>query len=138
MSPEEPVTPTRLAAELELIGHEFQADFFAGVVERFPGNLEALGELALHLTQLGRVEEGLEIDERLVRALPDDPLVRYNLACSLCLNGRTLEALDTLEEAAQLGYDDAAHMLLDDDLAALRKDQRFQRLAHRIANGTVE
>ena len=64
-------------------------------------------------------------------------MVRYNLACSLCLNGRLLEALDTLEEAAQLGYDDAAHMLLDEDLAALRKEQRFQRLAHRIANGTV-
>jgi len=130
-------TPSRLAGELERIGLEFQADFFAGVVERFPENLEALGELALHLTLLGRVEEGLAIDERLVRAAPEDPMVRYNLACSLCLNGRLLEALDTLEEAAQLGYDDAAHMLLDEDLAALRKEQRFQRLAHRIANGTV-
>lgn len=137
MNHEDTTTPPRLAAELKVIGTEFQADFYAGVVERFPDNLEALGELAMNLTLLGRVDEGLEIDERLVKALPDDPMVRYNLACSLCLNGRPLEALDTLEEAAQLGYDDAAHMLLDEDLAALRKDQRFQRLAHRIANGTV-
>ena len=124
----------RLAAELKRIGIEFSADFFAGVVERYPQNLDALGELALNLTQLGRYEEGLDVDERLVRAMPEDPLVRYNLACSLCLNGSGLEALDALEAAAELGYDDAAHMLLDEDLKVLRKEQRFQRLAHRIAN----
>ena len=122
-----------LGAELERLGIEFLADFFGGIVARHPGNLEALSELAQAFTLLGRHEEGLAVDEQLVRALPDSPIVRYNLACSLCLVGRGLEALDALERAVSLGYADVEHLLLDQDLASLHKEVRFQRVLKRLS-----
>ena len=121
-----------LAARLDRLGLEFQASFLGAEVQRHPENLEALADLAHALTRLGRHAEGLEADERLTRAMPDNPLVQYNLACSLCLSGRFLEALDTLELAASLGYDDPGHMAEDEDLAALRAEPRFERLLRRL------
>lgn len=122
-----------LGAELEQLGLEFYAEFWGGLVRRHPENLEALSELAQVYTMLGRHEEGLAIDERLVRALPDSHLVRYNLACSLALVGRSLEALDALERAVALGYDDLDHMLIDEDLMGLHSEVRFQRLVKRLS-----
>ncbi len=121
-----------LSAELHSLGLEFLADFFKGVVDRQPDNLEALSELAQVLTTLGRHAEGLVIDESLARAIPDSPIVRYNLACSLCLTGRALEALDELERAVFLGYNDHKHLLADEDLACLRKELRFKRIVERL------
>lgn len=121
-----------LGAELHTLGLGFLAEFFQGVVQRHPDNLEALSELAQVLTSLGRHAEGLLIDERLVRALPDSAIVRYNFACSLALTGRPLEALDALERAISLGYDDPEHLVADEDLVGLRKELRFQRLVKRL------
>jgi Flp pilus assembly protein TadD len=122
-----------LGAELERLGLEFLADFYGGLVGRHPENLEALSELAQVFTTLGRHTEGLAIDEELARALPESPIVRYNLACSLCLVGRSLEALDALERAVSLGYDDAEHLTLDEDLLALHKEVRFKRLLKKLS-----
>jgi len=122
-----------LSADLEQLGLEFFAEFYGGLVRRHPGNLEALSELAQVFTMLGRNNEGLAIDEQLVRALPESPLVRYNLACSLSLVGRSLEALDALERSIALGYDDIEHMLVDEDLLSLHKEVRFQRLLKRLS-----
>ncbi len=84
-----------LSSRLERLSLEFQAAFLGAESRRHPENLEALSELAHVLTRLGRYAEGLEADERLARAMPENALVQYNLACSLCLSGRHLEALDT-------------------------------------------
>jgi len=121
-----------LGAEFHSLGLEFLVDFLQGVVSRHPDNLATLSELAQLLTELGRHEEGLVVDERLVRALPESSIVRYNLACSLALMGRPLEALDALERATSLGYDDPEHLVADEDLVCLRKELRFQRLVKRL------
>ncbi len=125
-------TDQALSARLERLGLEFQAAFLGAETRRHPENLEALGELAHVLTRLGRHGEGLDADERLARALPDNPVVHYNHACSLCLSGRALEALDSLELAVSLGYDDPEHMAADEDLTALRNEPRFERLLRRL------
>jgi len=121
-----------MARRLDRLGLEFQADFLAALTRRHPGNLEALSELGHVLTRLGRFAEGLEADQRLARILPEDPLVQYNLACSQCLMDRHLEALDSLELAIELGYDDPGHMATDEDLTALRGQERFERLLRRL------
>ena len=118
--------------QLDRLGQEFLADFYGRQVERHPDDVDALVELGNLLTQLGRLEEGLAVDERLVALAPDDPNVRYNLACSLALLGRTELALSALEHALELGYDDAAHMIADADLASLRAEARFRRLVQRL------
>jgi len=124
----------RLRERLETVGQEFLARILRQETEIHPENLEALAGLAHCLTALGRLEEGLRVDQRLVALAPDDPNVHYNLACSLALLGRKGEALDALEAAAALGYDDGEHLLGDSDLAALRDEPRFRALARRLAS----
>jgi adenylate cyclase len=124
----------RLRERLEHVGQEFLARILRSETEIHPANLEALAGLAHCLTALGRLEEGLVVDRRLVALSPDDPNAHYNLACSLALLGHKLEALDALEAAAALGYDDGEHLLGDEDLAALRDEPRFKALARKLAS----
>ena len=112
-------------SRLEESGLEFLVSFLEVESRRHPQNLEALAELGHALTRLGRIREGLEVDRRLVRLAPENSTVHYNLACSLCLLDRPVEALDALERSVELGYDDAGHLLDDQDLQILREDPRF-------------
>ena len=80
------------------------------------------------LTRLGRNTEGLDLDRQLVQACPDDPIAHYNLACSLALLGRVRPALDALDEAIRLGFDDPDHLESDGDLESLRSEPRFRAM----------
>jgi tetratricopeptide (TPR) repeat protein len=122
----------RARTRLARTGLEFLAELLGTEVRRHPDNLEALAELGHALTRLGRVAEGLEVDRRLVRLAPGNSTVHYNLACSLALLERPEESLDALERAIELGYDDAEHLLADDDLAVLRDEERFRSLVQRL------
>jgi tetratricopeptide (TPR) repeat protein len=117
--------------KIDRIGDEFMANALRHEVER-RDNIPAMFELGTVLTRLQRFEEGLEIDRRLVRIQPEQPVLRYNLACSLALLDCADEAIEELAKAIDLGYDDAEHMLQDSDLASLRRDSRFQELVDRI------
>jgi Flp pilus assembly protein TadD len=121
-----------LQERLDRIGLEFLAEILGKATARHPDQLEPLAELATTLTRLGRLEEGLAVDERLVRLVPDDPTVHYNLACSLALLGRKQIALDALERALGLGYSDGAHLTVDPDLDGLRDEPRFRALVERL------
>ena len=129
----ESIHPSPLLREqLGQIGQEFLVDFYQVVTDRQPENLEALAELAQAHTRLGQWERGLELDRRLVRMLPEDPTIRYNLSCSLALTDRTLEALEALEEAIALGYDDVDYLLSDPDMDPLKDEPRFVELVRRL------
>jgi tetratricopeptide (TPR) repeat protein len=132
-----PLAP-RALERLEQFGQEFLADFFSREAARHPDNLEALAELAHVLTRLGRLEEGLAVDEQLARLAPENPTVHYNLACSLALLGEPGRALEELERAVTLGYDDLPHLLDDPDLVTLRAEPRFRELVTRLGkSGTT-
>lgn len=119
-------------ARLERAGHEFLAEILGVETERNPANIGALADLGHALTRLGRCEEGLAVDEKLVRLDPENPVVHYNLACSLALLERTQDAVRSLERAVELGYLDVDHLLADDDLAPLRGLKTFQSLVRRL------
>jgi tetratricopeptide (TPR) repeat protein len=119
-------------ARLERLGLEFQADFLGRACARRPGNFEALSDLASILTRLGRVEEGLAADQELVRLAPKEPVVHYNLACSLALLDRVDAALDALERAIALGYRDLDHLEEDGDLERVRASPRYRSLLVRL------
>lgn len=127
--------PAELEDRLDQLGQEFLVEFLGRALSRRPDNLPVLSELATLLTRLGRLEEGLAADQRLVQLAPGDPTVHYNLACSLALLARTDAALAALEQAVSLGYRDWEHLLGDEDLARLRPDPRFQELAARLRAG---
>lgn len=112
----------------EKIGEEFLASIYRAATVRHPEDIGVLSELGHVYTRLGRYQDGLEVDHKLVAFAPEDPTIRYNLACSLALLGRKDEALETLEIAIQLGYSDFEFMVADEDLSDLRDDPRFQSL----------
>ena len=117
---------TEVRERLRGEGNEFLREILSRETASHPDNLAALAELAHVLTRMGRFEEGLATDERLAQMAPGDPTVQYNLACSFSLVGRTDAALEALERAVELGYDDPDHLQADEDLHPLREDTRFQ------------
>lgn len=121
-----------LEERLEQLRLEFLAAFLGQATRRHPDNFEALVELATVLTRLGRFQEGLEADQRLVELAPEDPTVHYNLACSLALLGRVEASFAALERAIELGYEDGDQLAHDADLENLRALPRFQVLVERL------
>ena len=107
-------------------------EFLEAELKRHPENVDALAELGQVYTRLGHWEEGLTVDRQLVRLVPESPTVHYNLACSQALLGQAEEAIDSLERAVSLGYDDVGYMQDDEDLASLRLEERFRALIERI------
>ena len=97
-----------------------------------PEDLGTLSWLGHAYTRLGRIEEGLAIDLRLTALRPEDPVARYNLACSYALLRRLDEAFESLDAAVDLGYRDPAHLSEDPDLDPLRSDPRFTEIVARL------
>ena len=107
---------------------DFEMDFFGGVLRRDPSYVDALRVMGDVLTRRGYYARGLRVDQRLVKLRPEDPLVRYNLACSYSLLGYVDAAIKELHRAIALGYKDYAHMKNDADLENVRNDPRYRRL----------
>ncbi|MCK6446960.1 MAG: hypothetical protein L6Q99_11255 [Planctomycetes bacterium] len=124
--------PEPLRVALDDAALAFESEFYATALRHRPDNLAALAELATAYTRLGRLTEGLALDRRLAELDPQNPVVHYNLACSLALVGECEKALDTLEHAVALGYEDADHLERDEDLGNVRTDERFVRLLARL------
>jgi len=114
----------------------FEISFYEGILAEDPNFVDALVPLAEAYTKAGLHEKGLEADLRLSRLRPDDPTVRYNLACSYALTGHRAEALATLERAIELGYRDVGFLLRDEDLVSLHDDEAFAELISRFFPGT--
>ena len=107
--------------------------FLEKTAERRPDDkriLKALGDL---YTACGRYEEGLNVDLKLVRLVPDESEAWYNLGCSHALLLKKSEAYQALEKALSLGYSDAEWMSKDRDLASLREDPEFAVLLKRVS-----
>ncbi|MBS0207443.1 MAG: hypothetical protein JSS27_00680 [Planctomycetes bacterium] len=117
---------------LSRAGHRSQVDFdiafYGAILERSPSYLDVLRCLGELLARKGLHQRALEIDRRLVILAPNDPVVHYNLTCSLSLNGQVDEALKHLGRALDLGYDNLEHLQADTDLDPLREHPGFAAL----------
>ena len=120
---------------LELAGIRFQIGIFEEALEVDPGDTDALRYLAHAYTIVDRQDDGLAADRRLVELLPNDSRVRYNLACSCALTGRSDEALAALEEACSLGFADLTLLLKDNDLDSIRHDPRYIEIERALTDG---
>ena len=72
--------------------------------------------------------EAERVCQTAVRLAPYDATARYNLACAQARQGKTDEALDALEKAVDLGFNNPTQLEQDDDLASLREQERFQKM----------
>ena len=112
---------------------DFEIAFYEQLDARNPAD-ERVMELLAHLyTKVGRIQEGLAMDRRLRDCRPGDPLVHYNLACSLSLTGHPDEAVAMLQKALDLGYRDLSWILQDKDLEPLKGYGPFEELLARLA-----
>ena len=107
---------------------DFDVDFFEQLLSRNESDVEVLRVLAELVSKKGDVDRAVELDQRLADLLPEDPLVRYNLGCSLARAGQNREAIASLSQAILLGYDALAHLEVDPDLDSLRDDPEFRSL----------
>lgn len=111
---------------------DVKIQFIEGLVRRDPNYVDALQLLGDHYTQRGRFTEGLNVDERLARLEPGNPLVFYNLACSYSLTDEFDRALHALNQAIELGYRDFKWLAKDPDLKKLRAHPSFLGLKEKI------
>jgi len=123
----EPKISRREARDLDI-----EIGFLEGLVQRDPAYVEALELLGDNYTLRGRARDSLTVDERLRFLRPDDPHVRFNLACSLALSGEPERACRELENALELGFRDFQALQRDPDLAAARKHPDFKKIRAKI------
>ncbi len=109
----------------ESLGLEFELNLYTSSLEHNPDDVSVLLEVGNLYTRLGRFQEGLAIDEKLVKIKPEEPVFHYNLACSLALLEAIEPAFVALKTAVQLGYNNLEHLQKDKDLKMLRQDPRF-------------
>lgn len=121
----------KLKKRLNEIGDDFQVRVLEAALKGDAENFDVLSELGNIYTRTGRYWEGLEIDRKLARLKPDNPVVHYNLACSLSLLGEIDGALEELEASFNLGYREYNHIISDPDLENVKKDERFAGLVER-------
>ena len=105
----------------------FEIAFYERLLQDKPNFIDALMALGEAYTRRGWHEKGLAVDQQLTQLKTHDPIVWYNVACSLSLLRRLDEALEALQRAMALGYDDFEFLAKDPDLAALRQSPQFRR-----------
>ena len=111
---------------------DFEIKFYEEILEKSPNCIPVLASLGDSYTRKGFYQEGLLVDRKLSDLKPDDPVVRYNLACSLSLIGQAKEALETLKKAILLGYDEFSYILKDKDLENVRKLPEFEKFFNKL------
>ncbi len=112
---------------------DFNISFFEELVRDKPDFVDALIPLGDAYTKKGLYEKGLEVDMRLTKLRPKDPVVWYNLACSYSLLRMIDPGLSALEKAIKLGYRDLDFMNHDSDLENLRKNKRYKEFLASLA-----
>lgn len=83
---------------------------------------------AFALAMDGDFEAALPLFEEMARRQPESFVPEYNIASSLARLGRTDEALDALDRALGLGFDELAHLRNDPDLESIRGTDRFEAI----------
>ena len=117
---------------------DFEIAFYESILKKTPQFIEALAALGDLYTKKGFYEKGLDIDEKLSKLRPHDPLVFYNLACSYSLLKNIDKAFKNIKRAVDLGYNDLSYLEKDLDLDNLRKDGRFMEFLLKIKNKTSD
>ena len=112
----------------ELRENQQELEFLQAIARRLPEDTDVMRVLGDLYTRTGAYADGLRVDERLSRLCAEDPVVWYNLACSLALSDRPDDAFDALNRAVELGYNDYDGMKKDPDLASLHGDARFESI----------
>ena len=76
----------------------------------------------------GRFEDAKREVDLAMALRPDDTMILYNIACTLCEMDQPKDAMHALKKAWDAGYRNPAWIRQDPDLAKLHGDPEFERL----------
>ena len=110
----------------------FEINFYESILRRDPNYTDVVEILGGLYTKVGRIDDGLKMDRKLVRLLPENATAHYNLACSLALSKRRSDALRSLKQAVALGYTDFDWMTQDPDLEDIKDHPEFLKLLEQL------
>lgn len=105
---------------------DFEIQFLEGVIKTSPDFIEALINLGDLYTKKGFFEKGLNVDQKLFKLRPEDPIVLYNLACSYSLVNDVEKSFEAIKAAIKKGYSDIDYLEQDSDLANLKNFPLFE------------
>lgn len=108
--------------------HEFEIGLARAALRIDPRRVDAMMMLGHAFTHRGNHKQALAVDRKLASLCPDDPIVHYNLACSLSNLGEIEESLLAIEKSLDLGYRDVPYLMSDPDLENVRRSPQFKRL----------
>jgi hypothetical protein len=91
--------------------------------------------IAQLLSKDGLHDRALKVDRDIVKERPLDAGHRYNLVCSLTTNEFYDEAIQELEVALNLGFNNIKLLDEDEDLKPLHESPKFQKLMEEAKNG---
>jgi phospholipase/carboxylesterase len=91
-------------------------------------------QIAWQALMEGNRARAIEYYEKWADADPTDAISLYNLACCYALDGRTEDALKTIQKSADAGWSDSTHALLDPDLKSLRQHAEFSTVLAQMAS----
>ncbi|MCI0568029.1 MAG: protein kinase, partial [Acidobacteria bacterium] len=99
-----------------------------GHLRQVPEDARARILLAPWYAMEGRPEDAVRETNLAMLLRPNEAMVHYNAACTLCLMNKKTEAMDALSKAWRNGFKDADWARRDPDLAILRGDPEFEKL----------
>jgi serine/threonine protein kinase/tetratricopeptide (TPR) repeat protein len=105
-----------------------QIQVLEGHLKVFPEDARARVLVACCYAEWERIDDAVRELNLAMALRPNEPSVLYNAACTFCMLGRKVEAIDALKKAWETGWRDATWVRRDPDLARLHGDPDFERL----------
>jgi len=101
---------------------------FKKATEMDPKNGRAWHMLGYSLHAANRLDEALPVHMKAAEFKQVAPVATYNIACVYSLKGDKDKAMQWLEKAVSLGFNDKEQVVNDTDFAGMKDDPRFQKL----------
>lgn len=113
---------------------DFQCLFFEKLAKKLPEDITILTRLGELYCSADRLQESIHVDLRICDLDPRNPFAHYNLACSLARDGKFDLALEHLQTALELGFQDVLWIEKDPDLVDLHSRPEFILLLQQFKN----
>jgi serine/threonine protein kinase/tetratricopeptide (TPR) repeat protein len=111
---------------------------FEAQLKKTPEDARVRVLLAGNYAYQGRSEEAQRELDLAMALRPDDTMILYNSACTLCEMGKTQEAMTALKKAWEAGYKNPVWTRQDPDLAKLHGDPEFEKLYPPVARSEAQ
>ena len=111
---------------------------FEAQLKKTPEDARVRVLLAGNYAYQGRAEDAQRELDLAMALRPDDTMILYNSACTLCEMDKPQEAMTALKKAWEAGYKNPVWTRQDPDLAKLHGDPEFERLYPPAAKGEAQ